>query len=371
MSKFATGKYALGVSDRSGFVYKLNSMKREWTGALVGPDEWEKKQPQLDPRKHIMDPQALRNPRPTTPSVLSIYIAVPLPEDPNLRPVTGFGQVGQVTVSTDASPDVTVNLTGVAATSAVGDVNVNTPDVSTTVTGVAATSAVGSVSTLSDTFAITVANPGVGNRYYVDGVQQGTVTLKAGNTYRFDQSDSSNLNHPLRLSTTSNGTHSGGTEYTTGVVKNGVPGSSGAYTEITVADDAPTLYYYCQNHSNMGGTVNVYTEFTVTVATGTNSYGTGNKYYIGGVVSPTVSLVEESTYRFDQSDSTNLNHPLRFSTTPNGTWGGGVEYTTGVTTNGVPGNAGAYTQIVVAVGAPTLHYYCTNHSGMGGQANTP
>jgi len=51
--------------------------------------------------------------------------------------------------------------------------------------------------------------------------------------------------------------------------------------------------------------------------------------------------------------------------------GHGVEYTTGITTNGAPGNPGAYTQIVVAAGAPTLHYYCTAHSGMGGQANTP
>ena len=47
------------------------------------------------------------------------------------------------------------------------------------------------------------------------------------------------------------------------------------------------------------------------------------------------------------------------------------EYTTGVTTNGTPGSAGAYTQIAVASGAPTLYYYCSNHSGMGGTANTP
>ena len=47
------------------------------------------------------------------------------------------------------------------------------------------------------------------------------------------------------------------------------------------------------------------------------------------------------------------------------------EYTTGVTTNGTPGSAGAYTQIVVASGAPTLYYYCSSHSGYGGTANTP
>ena len=43
MSKFASGKYALGISDRSGFAYPLNRMRKEWTGALVGFDEWEAK----------------------------------------------------------------------------------------------------------------------------------------------------------------------------------------------------------------------------------------------------------------------------------------------------------------------------------------
>ena len=50
--------------------------------------------------------------------------------------------------------------------------------------------------------------------------------------------------------------------------------------------------------------------------------------------------------------------------------GGGTEYTTGVTTVGTPGQACAYTQITVAVGAPTLYTYCTVHSGMGYKVNT-
>ena len=50
MGKWASGKYALGISDRSGAAYKLNDMRKEWTGMLVGFDEWEAKQPQLDPR---------------------------------------------------------------------------------------------------------------------------------------------------------------------------------------------------------------------------------------------------------------------------------------------------------------------------------
>ena len=97
----------------------------------------------------------------------------------------------------------------------------------------------------------------------------------------------------------------------------------------------------------------------------------GNKYYIDGALQPTLELVEGATFRFDQSDSSNGGHPLRLSTTSDGTHGGGSEYTTNVTTNGTPGSSGAYTQIEVASSAPTLYYYCTQHSGMGGQANTP
>lgn len=115
------------------------------------------------------------------------------------------------------------------------------------------------------------------------------------------------------------------------------------------------------------------TTYNVTVATGTNGYGTGNKYYIAGLSgpAPTLTLNEGSSYRFAQDDGSNSNHPFRFSTTANGTHAGGANYTTGVTTNGSPGQAGSYTQITVAVGAPTLYYYCAFHSGMGGQANTP
>ena len=106
------------------------------------------------------------------------------------------------------------------------------------------------------TFTVTVANPGSGNRYYIDGVLQETVNLAEGYTYRFDQSAGSNGGHPFKFSTTSNGTHSGGSEYTTGVTYNGTPGNPGAYTQIAVAASAPQLYYYCQYHSGMGGQAN-------------------------------------------------------------------------------------------------------------------
>ena len=106
------------------------------------------------------------------------------------------------------------------------------------------------------------------------------------------------------------------------------------------------------------------TDVTVTVASGTNQYGTGNKYFFDGAVSPVLHLQPGRIYKFDQSDSSNSGHPLRFSTNANNSPSG--TYSTGVTVNGTPGSSGAYTQIVVSFATPRLHYYCTNHSGMGG-----
>jgi len=98
--------------------------------------------------------------------------------------------------------------------------------------------------------------------------------------------------------------------------------------------------------------------YTVTVATGTNQYGTGNKFYLNGTVSPDINLIEGNTYVFTHPSA----HPLRFSTDSGNT----SAYTTGVTVN-----SSTQVTIVVAAGAPTLYYYCSSHAGMGGQANTP
>jgi len=119
------------------------------------------------------------------------------------------------------------------------------------------------------TFVVTVANAGSGNKFYIDGTSQASLTLTEGQTYIFDQANNTNSSHPLKFSTTSDGTHGGGSEYTTGVTYNGTPGNAGANTTIVVAAGAPTLYYYCVNHSGMGGSAAT-VEFNVEV-TGTSS----------------------------------------------------------------------------------------------------
>lgn len=63
MTTFASGKFALAISDRSGMAFPYNEMVREWTGAFVHVSEYEPKQPQLDPKPTSADPQALQRAR--------------------------------------------------------------------------------------------------------------------------------------------------------------------------------------------------------------------------------------------------------------------------------------------------------------------
>ena len=88
------------------------------------------------------------------------------------------------------------------------------------------------------------------------GVENKALTLNAG-TYVFDQTGSTNAGHPLRISTTSDGTWGGGSEYTTGVTVSGTAGTDGKTTIVINASTPTTLYYYCSNHSGMGGTINI------------------------------------------------------------------------------------------------------------------
>ena len=108
-------------------------------------------------------------------------------------------------------------------------------------------------SALEKTYTVTVTNPGGGNVFVLDGSNNPSITLFRGNTYIFDQSDSTNSGHPIAFRTTADAS------YTTGVTTTGTPGSAGAKTTIVVASDAPSsLKYYCTAHGNsMGNSITI------------------------------------------------------------------------------------------------------------------
>lgn len=99
MSNFASDRWAYGISDRSGFRYRLKDMRKEWNGLLVGKDEWEPKHPQLESLKVRPDAQAIKNARPDRKEPMTVPVGgggFPY-RGPALIAV---GQIGRVTVVT-------------------------------------------------------------------------------------------------------------------------------------------------------------------------------------------------------------------------------------------------------------------------------
>ena len=132
--------------------------------------------------------------------------------------------------SKSMSPAPTVSITGIVTNATMGLVNYNVTD--------------------PVVFSVKVGSSGGGNKYFINDQSQLPLILVPGQTYRFDQSDTSNSSHPIKFSTTQDGTHNSGSAYTTNVTAVGTPGQSGAYTLITLAANSPAkLYYYCANLS--------------------------------------------------------------------------------------------------------------------------
>ena len=95
MAKYATGKYAKAISDRSGMEFPYKEMVREWNGSFVHVSEFEPKQPQLEPKPMNGDAISLRHVRPDR-----IETAVP-----NLLPINPFTITSASTVVTVNEPD--------------------------------------------------------------------------------------------------------------------------------------------------------------------------------------------------------------------------------------------------------------------------
>jgi hypothetical protein len=105
----------------------------------------------------------------------------------------------------------------------------------------------------------TVINSGASD-YLIDGVSDPTITLIRGSTYTFTVNASG---HPFWIKTSQvTGT---GSAYSTGVTNNGT--QSGTVTFVVPNDAPDTLYYICQFHGSMSGTINI-----INAATNNNTF---------------------------------------------------------------------------------------------------
>ena len=92
------------------------------------------------------------------------------------------------------------------------------------------------------------------------------------------------------------------------------------------------------------------------------NYGSIKGFTFNDLESPEFKLKLDSTYRFDQSDPSNLDHPLRFYRDDNKS----IIFTDGISYSGTPGTEGSYTELKTTnILVPEIYYQCGNHSYMG------
>ena len=148
------------------------------------------------------------------------------------------------------------------------------------------------------------------------------------------------------------------------------PGSAGGYVAGTDLDLAGANAQDAGYVSHRSPDSTVTKTLTVTVASKTSEHyefgsGSANGYVIDGDQSPHLTL-SKGVYKFDQSDNTNATHPLKFYLDRDKN----IELTTGVTTSGTAGSAGAHTTITITDDTPSpIFYECTAHSYMGHSVN--
>jgi hypothetical protein len=95
---FAQGKYSYGLCDYCGQRYPYNVLQKNWQGFKVCPEDYEPKEPQLEPLKFKGDAVALYEPRPDRVEPVTVYVGAPA--DPELQNRALIGGIGQVTVQT-------------------------------------------------------------------------------------------------------------------------------------------------------------------------------------------------------------------------------------------------------------------------------
>ena len=267
---FASGRFSRAICDRCGQEYKYQDLKKEWNGLFTCPECYEPKHPQLDPPYHPPDPEALKDPRVESNKILKDDS----PTGPDDATFDTFSQPMPMTVFLGEPGDSAFLTTRQSTSPADGsnptDSNSMLPQTPHKKLLVQSKIGAVTISTVSTTtYTVTVGSKsGGGNAFYINGVERPAISISEGSAAIFNLSDNTVDSHPFYLSTTSDGSHSGGSVYTTGVTFkiNGSAVSQSAYAsgyasattralEITVASSAPTLYYYCSSHSGMGNSI--------------------------------------------------------------------------------------------------------------------
>ena len=146
------------------------------------------------------------------------------------------------------------------------------------------------------TYTVTVHNPGSGNIFRINGVNNPVITMKRGSTYIFNLADATNATHPLRIKSDAGG------EQTTTV--SGTPGQAGATVTYQPAyPGAPSdLRYYCSTHGNaMGNTITMNNPNTIQETTSSTTTSQSNPY---GTPDPTAEYPQE-IYKIDRKSAEN------------------------------------------------------------------
>ena len=198
--------------------------------------------------------------------------------------LSGGGASGAVTLNVDINSESSVTpvtsdeilIADASASNAIKKTTLANLPISTA-TQTALDNITAGTSTLTIPITVKVADDGSGSQnvfYMLNGTDSGAGTktpaldVSIGYKYKFDISDSSNSGHPLKFSTTKDGTHASGSAFTTNVTESGTAGSSNAYVEIEITPETVgtatssgatvgKLYYYCPNHSGMGAEGNL------------------------------------------------------------------------------------------------------------------
>lgn len=146
------------------------------------------------------------------------------------------------------------------------------------------------------TYTVTVVQDSYGaNVFAINGVQKPVITMKRGSTYIFNQSHSSNVNHPLRIKSDAGG------QQTT--VNAGTLGTDATVTYTPAYPGAPNdLRYYCTSHgNNMGNTITMNDPNTIQQQTTSSSTTQSNPF---GTPDPTAEFPQE-IYFLDRKISEN------------------------------------------------------------------